>query len=396
MKKMILLLGLSFMFVFYNTTKADLSFSVNFGYFYNTLSPYGSWLEIETGVYVWKPDRMINNWQPYSVGRWVWTDDGWYWDSFEEFGDVTYHYGRWYFDDYYGWLWYPGYDWAPAWVEWRYDDDYVGWAPLPPYAMFSAGRGIVYSLSWNAPLNYWYFVRYRHFCNDNMFGYGVSHEYKKILFRNTKTRNNYDYRKNRIVNNGINRDFIENKGGYRIAERKLVDVDRFEGKVNNNEVKRFIPKDEEVKRYNGVTKYDAKNSIGRTSLKLDRVVDENYTIDKNVIEDKKVINGRNLTNDNGSTVKREKVYINRNDGENVKRDVNNKNTERNTSFENRKNIEQKENREVKKERKEYQNKDNNNTSRNYEPKTQTRETKSNDKNDVNVNRNNNNSNKKSR
>ena len=231
MKKIMVLLSLSFMFVFFNTAKAELSFSVNFGYFYNTLSPYGSWLEIENGVYVWKPDRVVNAWQPYSDGRWVWTNDGWYWDSYEQFGDVTYHYGRWFFDDYFGWVWYPGYEWAPAWVEWRYDDDYIGWAPLPPYAMFNGERGIVFSMSWNTPLNYWYFVRYKHFCNDNVFGYGVSQNYKKLLFRHTKTRNNYNYTKNRIINNGINRDFIESRGGNRISERNIVDVDRFEGKV---------------------------------------------------------------------------------------------------------------------------------------------------------------------
>ena len=31
-----------------------------------------------------------------------------------------------------GWVWVPGYTWAPAWVSWRYGDGYAGWAPLPP------------------------------------------------------------------------------------------------------------------------------------------------------------------------------------------------------------------------------------------------------------------------
>jgi hypothetical protein len=31
-----------------------------------------------------------------------------------------------------GWLWVPGYQWAPAWVSWRYGGDAVGWAPLAP------------------------------------------------------------------------------------------------------------------------------------------------------------------------------------------------------------------------------------------------------------------------
>jgi hypothetical protein len=36
------------------------------------------------------------------------------------------------YDDLYGWLWTPGYEWSPAWVTWGYVDDYYAWAPLMP------------------------------------------------------------------------------------------------------------------------------------------------------------------------------------------------------------------------------------------------------------------------
>jgi hypothetical protein len=71
-------------------------------------------------------------WRPYSDGYWAYTDVGWTWVSYEDFGWATYHYGRWIRLRGRGWVWVPGRDWGPAWVSWRTGGDYVGWAPLPP------------------------------------------------------------------------------------------------------------------------------------------------------------------------------------------------------------------------------------------------------------------------
>ena len=61
---------------------------------------------------------------------------GWYWISDcdeEDWGWVTYHYGRWIFDrDMGGWVWRSGNEWAPAWVAWRRGDDNIGWMAMPP------------------------------------------------------------------------------------------------------------------------------------------------------------------------------------------------------------------------------------------------------------------------
>ncbi|HPN37720.1 MAG TPA: hypothetical protein PL041_04905 [Melioribacteraceae bacterium] len=321
MKKMILILVLLFSFNIISETKISFRVGVNFGYFYNSLNSFGDWYEIENGVYVWKPWNMGLDWQPYSVGRWLWTSDGWYWDSYESFGYITYHYGRWFFDDYYGWVWYPSYDWAPAWVEWRYDDDYIGWAPLPPYALFRYNTGIVFTFSWTAPINYWYFVRYKHFCNDNVWGYGLKSHYKKSLYRNTKIRNNYTHTKERIFNHGINRDFIENKSGYRFAERNIVNTDNIKDlRPSITEVKRYIPNEIETRKYSNVERYDAKNSVGRTSLKLDRVVDENYKIErKNENSSSEIIrnNDTKFNRENGSSVDRENNIIKNNKTDNT-------------------------------------------------------------------------------
>jgi hypothetical protein len=80
----------------------------------------------------------------------VYTNDwGWYWAEGQEeaaWGWATYHYGRWALDPEFGWVWIPGDEWGPAFVEWRgcaertilwppRRDCVVGWAPLPPEAI---------------------------------------------------------------------------------------------------------------------------------------------------------------------------------------------------------------------------------------------------------------------
>jgi hypothetical protein len=104
---------------------------VTFDTFYEPLSPYGEWVSVPSYGRVWRP-RVAAGWRPYYYGRWEWTNEGWLWVSDEPFGWAAYHYGRWSYDSYYGWVWVPGYQWAPAWVYWRYSGDVVGWAPLAP------------------------------------------------------------------------------------------------------------------------------------------------------------------------------------------------------------------------------------------------------------------------
>src|SRR4051812_36121749 len=113
--------------------------SVDLGFFYDDLAPYGNWIERPHYGWVWTPAHVASSWRPYQHGHWVWTVDGWAWISDEPFGWATYHYGRWYDDAEYGWEWVPGDEWAPAWVSWQEADDYVGWAPLPPYVDYRPG-----------------------------------------------------------------------------------------------------------------------------------------------------------------------------------------------------------------------------------------------------------------
>lgn len=217
-----------------------------FGYFYTQLSPYGSWIEFGDGVYGWKPVHMRMGWAPYANGRWIWTSDGWYWDSYEPYGYIVYHYGRWYQDNYYGWVWIPDYQWAPAWVEWRYDNNYIGWAPLPPYAVFSISVGIHFTHSYYSPYSQWNFVSYNYFCDPYVYKYYAGPKYKNRIYSRTKVRNDYGFRNGRVVNRGVDVGIVRERGKVDIRERKIRTVSGLrdindKNRVTNNEVRTFIP-----------------------------------------------------------------------------------------------------------------------------------------------------------
>ncbi len=119
--------------------------NVNLNYFQNQLTPYGSWMNDPDYGTVWRPGAALVDpgWRPYCQGgHWVMTDAGWYWQADDPWGAVVFHYGRWFNHPGRGWLWVPGYNWAPSWVCWRHTSGYYGWAPLPPRAGFSAGLGL--------------------------------------------------------------------------------------------------------------------------------------------------------------------------------------------------------------------------------------------------------------
>ncbi len=110
--------------------------------FYDSLQPYGDWIQTADYGYVWHPKDAAKDWRPYTKGSWAYTNDGWTFVSEEPHAWATYHYGRWADIADTGWVWVPESTWAPAWVSWRTSDKYVGWAPLPPEARFDESVGI--------------------------------------------------------------------------------------------------------------------------------------------------------------------------------------------------------------------------------------------------------------
>ncbi len=189
--------------------------------FYSDLTPYGEWIEFQPDLYAWRPLQIDPGWRPYTAGRWVWSDYGWYWVSSEPYGWVTYHYGRWYLDDSYGWVWIPDTVWGPAWVEWRYNDDYIGWAPLPPYARFHMTVGIRFTTRWNAPVRYWSFLAYNDFASVNIYRNYAPASYTQRLISTTRSAGRYAIDQDRIVNHGVNRSFIQQRIPNRIETAQV-------------------------------------------------------------------------------------------------------------------------------------------------------------------------------
>lgn len=267
--------------LFQANTKAQVG--MRYGFFYSNLAPYGSWIELNYGVTVWRPNFMQANWAPYQYGQWIWTNDGWYWDSYEPFGWITYHYGRWYYDDYYGWIWVPDDQWAPAWVEWRYDNDYIGWAPLPPYANFSVNLGIHFSINFFTPYSHWHFVRYNHFCNPHVSNYYIGHNYVSGFFSRTKYRTNYGFQDGRVVNRGIDINLIKSRSGQNIKTREIRAVsnpsDLRNPNGNRNEIRSFIGSREEISRGDTrnieIRKADRNSTLETSRIEIGRSRDIN-------------------------------------------------------------------------------------------------------------------------
>lgn len=200
-------------------------FDVSF--FYEELAPYGEWIEHRQFGWVWTPYDIPFTWRPYTRGSWAFTDCGWTWLSYEPFGWAVYHYGRWYWDPYYGWLWVPGTQWSPAWVAWRFGQGWVGWAPLPPDVGAWNGDQFSCQPPFARPIRnfYWNFVPARHFCAEPVLDHIVRVNRNVNLARITLDVTSYARTPSRIINRCFGPDRIQPYLRQPIPSYRLVDRD---------------------------------------------------------------------------------------------------------------------------------------------------------------------------
>lgn len=188
-------------------------------YFYDSLSPYGTWVEIDGYGRCWRPTVAITSptWQPYcDRGRWVHTDSGWYWMSDYSWGSVAFHYGRWFSHPRWGWCWWPDNVWAPSWVTWRYDNDNCGWAPLPPRTYCRPGGGFTYydqvvdnNFSFGLSVGFYTFVPWARFCDPNPYRYCLPRPRSVAIYNQTTIINNVVIgNNNTVINRGISTDRV--------------------------------------------------------------------------------------------------------------------------------------------------------------------------------------------
>jgi hypothetical protein len=187
--------------------------------FYNTLAPYGSWVDVPDYGLCWRPTVAVtdSSWRPYSNnGRWLWTDQGWYWYSDYSWGWAPFHYGRWASYPGYGWVWAPDTHWGPAWVTWRSSRSYYGWAPLPPRCHYVDGFGLYYrnssvSISFGFGLgsDCYTFIPINRFCDRRPGLYYSNHRDGRRIFKDSVVINNYVSGKNNtVINRGIGVDRV--------------------------------------------------------------------------------------------------------------------------------------------------------------------------------------------
>ncbi len=251
-----LLLGLILLVAMFNPSQAEAKKqpAIGFQVFYDELSPYGDWVKDARYGYIWLP-AVRGDFHPYGTeGHWVMTEYGNTWVSYYDWGWAPFHYGRWYFDDYFqSWAWIPGYDWGPAWVNWRSGGGYYGWAPLGP--------GVSIQVSVNIPSFHWVFIPNHRIHHHYAYRYYAPHKTKVKIYNNTT-----------IINNTV----VYNNHNY-VGGPQRREVER----VTRNPVQIYnvqatnAPGRAAVSR-NSVTLYrpDVQNSRGRTTdIRPSRVID---------------------------------------------------------------------------------------------------------------------------
>jgi hypothetical protein len=192
---------------------------INLSYFQTQLAPYGSWVDIPGQGPCWVPSvqATVPDWRPYfNEGHWIYTEDGWSWQSDYPWGEYAFHYGRWLRDPRLGWAWVPGYNWGPGWVCWRQaeGEGYCGWAPLPPGATFEAGVGLMWNgrvgmdVGFGLGPDMFVFIPFDHFWVHDYVGFGAPFGRVPFLFRGSLLANHYGFVGGRFVFDGIGRDRI--------------------------------------------------------------------------------------------------------------------------------------------------------------------------------------------
>lgn len=206
---------------------------VSYADFYSCLAPYGQWIQEPQYGYVWAP-AVEGDFRPYYTnGKWVMSEYGNLWASDYPWGWAAFHYGRWTFDTYYGWLWIPGDTWAPAWVKWRADEGVFGWAPLGP--------GTSEDVKTKCPADWWVFLPQRYIYHDQYYRYWNGPGNNSKYLKSTRPVNNtFDHRGTTYITGPGMLQVKQATGGpvqvYRVRDSKSRNM-----RIHNDEIKLFKP-----------------------------------------------------------------------------------------------------------------------------------------------------------
>lgn len=209
---------------------------VSYNDFYQDLAPYGQWIEDPQYGYVWSPNVDATFRPYYTNGNWVMTNYGNTWVSNYPWGWACFHYGRWTYDGYYGWLWIPGSDWGPAWVSWRAGDGNYGWAPLGPGYDLASAYG-----DYGCPTDWWVFVPATYMYTGNYYRYWSGPRGNTDIIGNTTTINNTYVTNNVTYVSGPRTTDIEHLTNHPVQVYNLASSSNLTTRVHNDVVKMYRP-----------------------------------------------------------------------------------------------------------------------------------------------------------
>jgi hypothetical protein len=210
--------------------------NVSYNDFYNDLSLYGQWIDDPKYGYVWSPDED-GSFRPYfSNGYWVMTDYGNTWISNYPWGWACFHYGRWTYDNYYGWLWVPGSNWGPSWVTWRYNDGYYGWAPLGPDYEVTVNMS-----NYSCPNDWWTFIPSQYIYSGSYYRYWSGPRSNSTLIPRTTIINNVYVNNNTQYVSGPHLHQVQQVSKQPVQIYKITNSTSLNTRVRNNNVKMYRP-----------------------------------------------------------------------------------------------------------------------------------------------------------
>jgi hypothetical protein len=154
-----------------------------------------------------------------------------------------------------------------------------------------------------------------------------------MIFERTKYRNNYFMDRDRIVNGGVDRSFIERKSGYRITQRDIRETNDFGNYERSRgsrggELYAYKPSEREINSSRNVDRAEIKRGENRSSLERDKI-----TINRG--KDDFIKRESNDNFDRNNEIKRDqRVFPNQNENREITRD---RNENRNPIFERKNN-----------------------------------------------------------
>jgi hypothetical protein len=234
-----------------DVTVAPAADNADISYFYDSMSHDGSWTNDKEYGWSWSPAVSVgdSNWRPYvDNGSWLYTDNGWYWNSGYNWGWAAFHYGRWSHREN-NWYWHPDNVWGSSWVSWRHNDDYYGWAPLSPRARFGSHGGFDVGFDLNIGLGErdYAFVRSNQFFDRDLNRHQVRGNEVTNIYKTTTVTNTYTNSNNRYVNQGIPVQNVSRATKQEVKAVTIVDHSAKAGEVvhvgamQNNRLEVFRP-----------------------------------------------------------------------------------------------------------------------------------------------------------